>query len=98
MPFESPLSTFIHLTSGFHERRQTLLGLKATKLQMAERFLRRHSQQLNLLQPHVTESHFENAQGDYFATQFEGARRASRRCSMRRCTRRPTSRSPCPRS
>lgn len=78
MPFESPLSTFIHLTSDFHERRQTVLCMKPMKLQMAERFLCLHSQQLDLLRPHVTESHMENTQGDYFATwveveQFEGA-------------------------
>ncbi|RLN86655.1 hypothetical protein BBJ28_00001771, partial [Nothophytophthora sp. Chile5] len=78
MRSESPIETFIHLTTDLKQRRAALIALKDVKLGQADAFITERSKLLPRTKPWCQEAKFETPDGHYCAekmdsTPFRGA-------------------------
>ncbi|KAH7462138.1 uncharacterized protein KRP23_13998 [Phytophthora ramorum] len=76
---ESPIETFIHLTTDLKQRRAALVNMKEMKLQQANEFITERSKFLPRTTPWCQESKFETEEGHFCAekldnTPFRGVR------------------------
>ncbi|KAE9302878.1 hypothetical protein PF008_g22375 [Phytophthora fragariae] len=76
---ESPIETFIHLTTDLKQRRAALVNLKETKLRQADEFITERSKYPPRITPWCQEGKFETEEGHYCAekmdnTPFHGVR------------------------
>lgn len=67
----NPLTSFIHLPRDQSARRRTMLGMKAQKLETADRFLHMRFQSLDLFEPYFSETRCRSSEGDFCISRFD---------------------------
>lgn len=68
---ESPIETFIHLTSDLKLRRRTLMGLKDLKLEQADKFITESARLMHPTKHWCQESKYEADNGDFCAIKMD---------------------------
>ncbi|KAF4316832.1 hypothetical protein BBO99_00007931 [Phytophthora kernoviae] len=68
---ESPIETFIHLTTDLKQRRSALVSMREMKLAQADAFITERSKYMPVTKPWCQEGKFETAEGHYCAEKLD---------------------------